>query len=322
MNPSSRSSAAGKVLDKEFLGEALRGLGKNPKELPCKYLYDERGSRIFDRICELEEYYPTRTEAAIMSDCIDEMAAEIGPQAVIVEYGSGSCIKIRKILDNLDNPAGYVPIDISREHLLRSAGQLARDYPRVEIHPVVADYHADFEIPACGNGSGARVIYFPGSTIGNFSKREARLFLHRLYNQVHGKGGLLIGLDLKKDPDVLRRAYNDREGVTAEFNLNLLRRLNREAAGEFDLDAFRHEAVWNEEQGRVEMYLASLKDQDVRLDGQTIHFQNGERICTEYSCKYSLEEFADLAALAGFRVSRVWTDPRSYFSVQYLVAGQ
>lgn len=303
-----------------MLEEALEGLCETPKTLPCKYFYDEVGSALFDRICELEEYYPTRTESGIMRDNIDEIARALGPNVLLVEYGSGSCVKTRLLLDNLEVPAAYIPIDISGEHLLRSAGTLEEDYPAVEILPVVADYSWPLELPSARRAARRRVVYFPGSTIGNFHPPDAARFLAGIRRLVGDRGGLLIGVDLRKDSVVIERAYNDSEGVTAAFNLNILARLNRECGADFDLGAFRHRAVYNQALGRVEMHLFSGARQIVRLGPVAIPFAEGESILTECSYKYSPEQFAEVARLAGFEQERVWTDPRRWFSVQYLKA--
>ncbi len=303
-----------------LLEEAIAGLSQEPKLLPCKYFYDEYGSRLFDRICELEEYYPTRTELAIMHQSIHEMAALIGEEVLLVEYGAGSCVKIRLLLDALRRPAGFVPIDISREHLVKAAREVHDVYPDLEILPVCADYNKPFEMPQASRAASRRVVYFPGSTIGNFHPSDAHKFLARLRELVGMGGGLLIGVDLKKDPNVLRLAYNDLQGITASFNMNLLTRLNNECGADFDLDRFHHEAAYNEAEGRIEMHLVSDADQTVSLGGQTFHFAEDESIRTECSYKYTVEEFASLARPAGFELRRAWTDQKDYFSVQFLEA--
>lgn len=299
--------------------EVLSGLGRRPKTLPCKHLYDAHGSRLFDQICELEEYYPTRTELRIMQKNVGEMVECLGPRCLLVEYGSGSSIKTRILLDHMLDPAAYVPIDISREHLADSAARLREAYPNLEIVPFCADYTATFDLPDPAVEYERAIVYFPGSTIGNFDPSEARRFLRRMASVAGPGGALLIGVDLRKDRSILEAAYDDARGVTAAFNKNLLTRINRELGGAFDLDAFEHEAIYNVEEGRVEMYLVSLIDQHVRVDGELVGFERGERICTEHSYKYTLTGFADLALAGGFRVKRVWTDPENYFSVQYCV---
>ena len=300
-----------------FLDEVQNGLQQQQKTLPAKFFYDGRGSRLFDQITELPEYYLTRTEIGIMQRFVGEMVGRIGPRALLVEYGSGSSLKTRILLDHLPDPAGYVPIDISKEHLLRSAATLAAIYPDLPILPVCADYTIAFHLP---DFNGARpVVYFPGSTIGNFAPGEARAFLQRLAEIVGPGGGLLIGVDLKKDAAVIEAAYNDAQGVTAAFNKNVLARINRELDGCFDLDLFEHRAFYDRAHGRIEMHLVSLADQCVRIGAWQVPFRRGETILTEYSHKYSLYDFAVLAAAAGFAVEQVWTDDERLFSVQGLV---
>jgi dimethylhistidine N-methyltransferase len=294
--------------------EVLRGLRSPQKELPCKLLYDEVGSDLFEQIAGLDEYYPTRAEMRIMRTHAAEMAVRLGPACLLIEYGSGSSTKIRLLLDQLEHPAGYVPIDISREQLHTSAEALRQAYPGLEVLPVAADYTAGFEIPASREPPRRRVAYYPGSTIGNFVPDDARRFLARMARHCDG---LLIGVDLKKDPLMLHRAYNDALGITARFNLNLLVRLNRELGATFQVDAFRHYAFYNPVFARVEMHLVSLVDQRVRVAGVEIAFERGESIWTEASYKYTLDDFAGLAASAGWRVEQAWTDDRGLFSVQY-----
>ncbi|MGQ0792482.1 MAG: L-histidine N(alpha)-methyltransferase [Deltaproteobacteria bacterium] len=313
-------SAAGYESENDpTLAEIRDGLGKERRELPCKLFYDERGSALFDEICELEEYYPTRTEAGIMSEYAEKMADALGERRLLIELGSGSIRKIRVLLEYLSSPAAYVPVDISREHLIKSAAALARDYPALKIIPVHADYTKSFELPRIKIPWAHRVAYYPGSSIGNFSPQQAREFLERVRDLVGSGGGLLIGVDLKKDRRALEAAYNDKKGVTAEFNLNILRRLNREFGGSFDLAQWAHRAIYNEEAGRVEMYLVSRTNQQAAAAGLNISFKRGEAILTEYSHKYSIADFESLVR-GVFRVERVWTDGEQKFSVQYLSA--
>jgi dimethylhistidine N-methyltransferase len=300
--------------------EVLRDLQRRPKELPPKLFYDQRGSQLFDQITELEEYYLTRTEIAIMRTQIDEMVDLIGPHALLVEYGSGSSLKTRILLDHMPALAGYVPVDISKEHLLHSAAQLAESYPNLEILPVCADYTGHFTIPAPKRSVTRTVVYFPGSTIGNLHLGEAMHLLQQIARLVGPNGGLLIGVDLKKDRSVLEPAYNDSKQVTAAFNLNMLARINREVGANFQLAQFRHRAIYNEVAGRIEMHLVSQCTQTVLVDGIAIPFEAGESILTECSYKYSIETFTALAYSAGFTVSKIWTDPQRLFSVQYLTA--
>ncbi len=301
-----------------FCDEVLAGLTQEPKTLPCKFFYDARGSLLFDRICELEEYYPTRTEMAIMQSHAPDIAARLGAQCRLVEYGSGSSLKTRVLLDAARSLAVYVPVDISRQHLLNAADSLRAAYPNLPIRPVCADYTQPFTLPEGGTRAARTVVYFPGSTIGNFHPAQAQAFLQGVAAQCGPEGGLLIGVDLKKDPQVLEPAYNDRQGVTAAFNLNLLTRINRELGGDFSEDAFAHYAFYNHGRGRMEMHLVSTRAQVVTIGGKTIAFDEDETIHTECSYKYDLEEFASLAARAGFALQRVWTDEEGLFSVQYL----
>lgn len=319
------TSQARRVVDQapateSFREAVLTGLRRLQKEIPSKFLYDERGSKLFDRICNLEEYYLTRTEIGIMREHIAEMAEAIGPRARLVEFGSGSSRKTRILLDEVHDLASYVPVDISKEHLAESADELAQEYPSIPVQPVCADYTTDVEFPDPPTPADRTVVYYPGSTIGNFRRDEAREFLDRIASMVGPAGGLLIGIDLKKDVDVMEAAYDDAEGVTAAFNKNLLRRMNRELEATFDLDAFEHHIFWNEERGCIESHLRSLQDQTVLVAGELFVFEEGETIHTEDSHKYTLDGFASLAAGVGLRVETVWTDQRSYFSIQYCVA--
>ncbi len=301
----------------EFLRDVLDGLSRAPKELPCKYFYDARGSALFDRICELEEYYPTRCEAEVLRRHAAEMAELFGPRCVLVEYGSGSSRKTRLLLDRLRDPAAYVPVDISAEHLLASARRLARRYPGLVIRPVAADFTRPFALPPLPAAS-RRVVFFSGSTVGNFHPPEAVGLLAHIARLVGPGGGLLIGVDLKKDRRTLDAAYNDREGVTAAFNLNVLERMRKELGADIDPARFRHRAIYNEDAGRIEMHLVSAEAQTVSVGGFSFDFAEGETVCTEYSYKYALDEFRALASRAGFAVNRVWTDAGGLYSVQYL----
>ena len=302
-----------------FLAEVLIGLRKPQKELPSKYFYDERGSYLFERICELEEYYIPRIEASIMQAHIKEMAELIGPHVLLIEYGSGNCEKVRFLLDHLHNPVAYVPIDISRRQLLHMTSKLVSEYPKLEVHPVCADYLSSFDLPASKRRTERIVVYFPGSTIGNFDPIPAKHFLEHVASVCGMAGALLIGVDLKKDPAVLHSAYNDKEGITAAFNLNLLQRINQELDYDFQPEWFQHYAFYNPWVSRVEMHLVSQRDQVVNPNGEIISFTRGESIWTESSYKYNLDEFKQMAAAAGFKVERVWMDERQWFSVQYLV---
>jgi dimethylhistidine N-methyltransferase len=296
--------------------EVVAGLGKTLKELPCKLLYDERGSDLFHRICDLDEYYPTRTEVQIMNTYGQEMADSIGPRCLLIEYGSGSSEKTRILLDHLEDPVAYVPIDISKEHLLDSSRRISTSYNGLEVLPVCADYEQPFDIPTPTRPAETRLVYFPGSTIGNFHPSSARWFLGQIAEQAGPGGNLLIGVDLKKDAEVLNRAYNDEDGVTADFNLNILHRINHELKTDFDPDKFQHHAYYNEASGRVEMHLVSLTRQTVAVDGIDVDFEEGESIWTESSYKYSVDEFSGMAKQAGFELESAWMDDREWFSVQ------
>lgn len=305
----------------EFRAAVLQGLGSTPKTLPCKFFYDAEGSRLFDRICELPEYYPTRTECALLQARASEIAALVGPHAGLVEFGSGAGVKVRLLLGALRYPAAYFPVDISRGHLLDSAASLASDFPDLRIAPVCADYTNRFALPQLPGSRPRRLAgFFPGSTIGNFTPSEAASFLRRTC-QLLGRGSMMIvGVDLVKDAAVLEAAYDDASGVTAAFNLNLLARINRELDADFDLAAFAHEARWNAGESRVEMHLVSRVAQSVRIGAGRIGFAPDESIHTENSYKYTVAGFADLARSAGYDPIASWTDPANLFSIHALKA--
>jgi dimethylhistidine N-methyltransferase len=299
--------------------EVLAGLALPQKRLSPKYFYDAEGSRLFDAICELPEYYPTRTEIGILHRYGGEMASRLGRDALLIELGSGSSLKIRTLLEAL-RPAVYMPVDISGEHLLHSAQDLAAAFPDLVIHAVCADYSTAFVLPL-DHHEHPRVAFFPGSSVGNFEPPAAARFLERV-GQVLGPGGrLLIGVDLVKDIRRLTAAYNDADGVTAAFNLNLLARINRELGADFDVDAFRHDAFFNAELSRIEMHLVSTRPQRVQVAGQSFDFTEGETIHTECSYKYRIDGFHALAAESGFTAEQVWTDSDDLFSVHCLVWG-
>jgi dimethylhistidine N-methyltransferase len=299
-----------------FHADVLRSLSAPHKRLPCKYFYDAAGSELFERITELEEYYPTRTELAIMARHAPEMAALLGRRCLLIEYGSGGSTKTRLLLDHLRAPAAYVPIDISGEHLRRAARALAADYPHVPVLPLCADFTRPFRLP--GRWAGVRrVVYFPGSTIGNFTPRRAVALMRRTARRCGPGGALLLGADLRKDPRVIEAAYNDHQGVTAAFNRNLLARINRELGADFVPEQFAHRAIYDAGRGRVEMHLVSRRDQWVRVGDATFFFAAGEPVHTENSYKYSLRELCDLAEASGFEPEHVWTDDALYFSVYY-----
>lgn len=298
--------------------EVLTGLAQRQKTLSPKYFYDRRGSELFDEICELDEYYLTRTELAIMEAHAAEMATLLGPQCLVFELGSGSSTKTRLLLDHLEALAAYVPIDISHDYLAICAANLAAAYPHVDVLPVCADFTVPFRLPDCGRPVKRNIAYMPGSTIGNFDRAAAEQLLRRLASLCGPDGALLIGVDLEKDPAILERAYNDADGVTAAFNRNVLTHVNRQLDGDFNPDHFAHHAFYNREHCRIEMHLVSRRAQIVRLNGDVIPFRKGETIHTECSHKYTTERFATLAASAGFAVRNVWTDADRLFSVQYL----
>ncbi len=301
-----------------FRADVCAGLARPRKQLPAKYFYDAAGSRLFDRITELDEYYPTRAELAIMRRHAGAMAARCGPRCLLVELGAGSLVKVRLLLDRLDRPAGYVPVDVSGEHLNAAAGELSRDYPGLAVSPVTADFTRNFALPPVP--AARRVVYFPGSTIGNFDPAEADALLRRSARLAGPGGGLLLGVDLRKDARTLELAYNDARGVTAAFNRNLLVRINRELGGDFDPAAFRHRAFYNRERSRIEMHLISTADQRVQVGDHTFSFRAGETIHTENSYKYDLGELTASAADCGLRADETWTDPESRFAVLYLTA--
>jgi dimethylhistidine N-methyltransferase len=303
-----------------FLGDVIAGLSRPRKELPPKYFYDERGSRLFEAICETPEYYLTRTETALMAARAGEMARQLGPRCAVIEYGSGSGRKTRILVQALE-PVAYVPIDIAREQLRATAAGFASEFPGLAVIAVCADYSRPLALPELdGLAARRRIIYFPGSTIGNLSVPEAAVFLANARALAGAGGGMLVGVDLKKDAARLNAAYNDAHGITAEFNLNLLQRINRELGAGFDLSAFRHHAFYNTARSRIEMHLVSLKDQRVRIGGRAFRIRAGESIHTENSCKYSADEFRRLASSAGFEPAACWTDPERLFAVHYLTA--
>ena len=301
------------------LDELLDGLRQPEMTISPKYFYDERGSQLFEEITRLPEYYPTETELGIMRDNIDEIAELVGRQASLIEYGSGSSLKTRILLENLDELAAYVPVDISQDHLLESAQQIREEFPDLDVLPVVADFTQPFELPSPKVMPVRNIVYFPGSTIGNFTHDAAQELLRVMYGEAGAGGALLIGVDVQKDPAIIERAYNDSAGITAEFNRNMLHHLNREFGADFDPDAFAHRAEYNEDEGRVEIRLVSEQDQEFTLGRESFSIDKDEAILTEYSHKYTLEGFAAMAREAGFTVERVWMDAERLFSVQYLV---
>lgn len=300
-----------------FREEVLRSLAKSPRELPCKFFYDERGAQLFQQICELPEYYITRTEIEILRLHGAEMAKALGPQIELIGLGTGAGTKTQILLEELQDPRVYVPIDISRQQLERSAGRFNKMFPTLQILPVAADYLEPFELPLPRQLSSRSVIYFPGSTIGNFEPDAAGEFLTRLIDLAGDGGGLLIGVDLQKDRHIIEAAYNDSAGVTAQFNKNLLTHINRELGGNFDLAHWQHYATYNPAEGRIELYLISEIDQAVKISGHEFQFRAGEKILTEYSYKHTIGGFITLSRQAGFHFEQVWTDDNRWFGVFY-----
>ena len=315
-----RATAGVALLDLEparsdFLEQAIAGLSNSPRTLPSKFFYDERGSDLFQEICELPEYYVTRTETDILRQYGAEMADSVGENAELVGFGTGAGVKTRMLLDHLQNLIAYLPVDISKQRLTESAEALSRAIPMLEILPVCADYLQPFELPTPSRKPAHIAVYFPGSTIGNMHPEVAKHFLERVCRLCGKSGGLIIGVDLQKSKEVLEAAYNDNAGVTAAFNLNLLVRANRELGADFDLARWRHRAIYNQDAARIEMHLLSDGTQAVHLGGCEFHFAPGEKIITEFSYKHTIEGFSTLAASAGFQFARVWTDPQKLFAV-------
>ncbi|NPC58504.1 L-histidine N(alpha)-methyltransferase [Caenimonas soli] len=301
----------------ELLRDLQLALSKPPHAISPKYFYDAQGSRLFDRICDLPEYYPTRTEWGILSEHAAEIAEVTGPGTELIEFGAGSLSKVRLLLNDM-RPRRYLPVDISVDHLHRAAASLRAEFPWLEVAPVAGDYTGSIDLPPVAWGA-RRIGFFPGSTIGNFTPSEALEFLRRAAQMLRG-GGLLIGADLLKDPSVLDAAYNDAKGVTADFNKNLLARANRELGADFELSEWWHSAFFNPAHSRVEMHLISRRDQRVHLGGITFEVAEGFSLHTENSYKFSIEGLRGLAAIAGFRPHTVWTDDRKLFSVHWLIA--
>ena len=300
----------------DFEREVLAGLKERPRRIPPKFFYDERGSKLFDAITETPEYYVTRAEIEILKSRADEIARLVGTGGLLLEPGGGSCAKVRMLLEGLE-PRAYVPMDISRNHLRMAAEEVAADFPWLEVHAAHTDFTHRMEVPPSAP-EGPRVAFFPGSSIGNFDPEHAVEFISAVAELVGPGGHFLIGVDLRKEKAVLDAAYNDAQGITAAFNLNLLERMNRELAADFNLSAWSHQAGYNEGEGRVEMHLVSLRKQRVRIADEVFDFEEGETIHTENSYKYGLDEFAGLARRAGMETVGVWTDQRGLFSVHLL----
>jgi dimethylhistidine N-methyltransferase len=305
----------------DLLSDVIAGLSAAPRTLPCKYFYDERGAALFQKICELPEYYITRTEIDILDRHRAEIASQIGPNIELIGLGTGAGTKTRILIEALQKPAAYIPVDISEKQLRKSTALFRRIFPNLEILPVCADYLQPVVIPSPRHNGARNVVYFPGSTIGNFEPNEALEFLRRIANVAGRGGGLLIGVDLQKDQNVIEAAYNDSAGVTAEFNLNLLAHINRETGANFDLSQWQHRAICNSDAGRIEMYLINATDQTVRIQGREFRFRAGEKILTEHSYKHPPEGFIALARQAGFDFVKLWTDNTGLFGVFYFVTG-
>lgn len=300
----------------DFLSEVVDGLGSDPKMIPPKFFYDAKGSVLFDKICDTADYYPTRTEMDILRQNSDDIAAALGDCHSLIEPGSGSSEKVRLLLDDVQ-PETYVPLDISKNHLLDASRKIVDDYPWLDVHAVCVDFTVDMDLPVDG-AERRHVAFFPGSSIGNFEPAAATRFLKNLADAVGPGGGVLVGVDMKKSPDILNAAYNDSDGVTAAFNKNLLHRINDELDGDFRLDRFAHKAFYNDRLGRIEMHLESLAEQTVTIGGHRFVFNTGETIHTENSYKYTVEEFQDLGRAAGLNPTRFWTDAGDLFSVHFM----
>ncbi len=315
----SQASVTADGLNSDFARDLLAALANTPRSIAPKYFYDQEGSHLFDQICALPEYYPTRTELGILRDRAAEIATHMGANVELVEFGAGSLTKVRLLLDAATTPSRYVPIDISGDHLSAAAEALKADYPQLQVLPVVADYTQPFSLPEPTPGMGQRVGFFPGSTVGNFTPVEAVAFFRMAARVLRG-GALLIGADLIKDPGVLHAAYSDAQGVTAAFNLNLLARANRELGADFDLTQWAHSAFYNAPLQRIEMHLMSCTRQSVRLMGQAFVFEEGETLHTENSYKFTIDGLRGLAAEGGFKAGPVWTDAERRFSLHWLQA--
>jgi dimethylhistidine N-methyltransferase len=298
--------------------EVVSGLGATPKYIPSLYFYDDTGSELFEQITDLPEYYLTRTEVSIMAEHAAEMAEVMGPGVRLVELGSGAAIKVGHLLEHLPELAAYVPVEISADHMMEASGRIAAEFPDVEVLPVCADFSMPFELPETSRPVRSNVAYFPGSTIGNFPAQMAEDLLGLMSRQMGPGGGMLIGIDLVKPVDIIEPAYNDAQGITSAFTLNLLTRLNRELHMDFDLDAYSHRSEWVPERSRIETFIISARDQTVHLGDASFEFGAGERMLVEYSHKYTVDGFSALASANGFRVEKVWTDPEDLFAVVFM----
>lgn len=300
-----------------FASEVIAGLSRSPRTLPCKFFYDDSGAQLFQKICNLPEYYITRTELQILRLHAAEMANTLGDNIELIGLGTGAGTKTRILLEELHDPAVYLPIDISTEQLQRSTARFKEIFPHLQILPITADYLEPFELPLPRKPASRSVVYFPGSTIGNFEPSAAVAFLRRLAELCGEGGGLLIGVDLQKPRQIIEAAYNDSQGITARFNLNLLGRINNELGADFDLTKWHHRAIYNANEARIEMYLISSANQRAQIEDRTFEFKAGERILTEYSYKHTPEGFTILANKAGFQFQSLWKDDSSLFGVFY-----
>ena len=304
--------------DNVLLQVVQRGLRSQPKRLPSWLFYDEQGSALFEQICEQPEYYLTRAEIALLNQHAGDIAQVLGPDVRLVEYGSGHAIKTRLLLEHLATPVAWVPIELSTDPLRRGMERMAQHFPELPIQPLAVDFTRPLRLPVPPRAPRRTVVYFPGSTIGNFDEREATQLLRKMRSEMGDNGGILVGADLKKDRAVIEAAYNDGAGITAAFTLNLLTRLNRELGCNFELGGFSHRAHYNAMAGRIETHILSTREQRVRVGRLQVSFREDEAMLVEYSCKYSLQDFAALAAIAGLAVQHVWLDPEGMFSLQYL----
>lgn len=302
----------------DIAGDVVAGLSATPRRLPSKYFYDRRGSELFEEITHQPEYYPTRVELALLEASAAQIAERVGPRAHVVEYGSGSGRKTRVLLDALEDPVAYTPIEISRSALVASVERLDREFGDIEVLPVCADFTQPVPLPRPARDADHAFVFFPGSTLGNFVHDDAVGLLRAMYQTMGPRGGALVGIDLQKDPQILERAYNDANGVTAAFTLNLLARLNRDIGSDFDLDGFEHRAVYSQANGRVETFLVSQRAQTVRVEGRAFDFAQGEAMQVEYSHKYTDAGFDAMAAAADLRVTRRWNDPDDWFGLRLL----
>jgi len=307
----------------DFERDVIEGLSQECKTLPPKYFYDVKGSLLFEQICDTEEYYVTRTERRLLETVANEIAELAGPASTVIEYGSGACVKVRTLLDALDRPYAYVAIDLSEEQLLSAAHAIAGDYPNLQVTALCADFVSPFELPqGVALGTGIRLGFFPGSTIGNLTPSEAYRFLDGARRLLAPHGALVVGIDLKKNVDILNAAYNDAAGITASFNRNILERMKRELGASVDVEAFEHHAFYHAEKSRIEMHLRAKEDVAILVGDRRFELKAGDTIHTENSYKHDLSEFATLAERAGFVARAAWTDPNRFFAVLYLSANR